>query len=247
MRKITEVCKIYRLEVTLLAVVLLLLTTMAMMDVYMERGRNSDAAVKDEAAIALYTAAEPVNQYEGIIRLHVIANSDSQEDQELKLKVRNQILCKIQNHMTDIMASELARSGQTKLSSQTQAELTRQYISENLEQIEIWAADVIEAEGKDYTVEGHLGVTWIPEKEYDGIYFPAGNYEALNLVIGEGAGQNWWCVLFPPLCLIDASGQIYEDRFAAESGMPENLYENRIVLKSRILEILEKGSGTVKK
>lgn len=243
MKKLMKVCKTYRIEQELLLLILLILLVLTVMAVMAVMDADRPAEVKNDAAV-LYTSAEPVNQYEGIIRLHVIANSDSPEDQELKLKVRNQILSKIQNHMTDIAAAELVRRGRNELDSMTQVQLTRQYILENLEQIETWAADAIEAEGRDYPVEGMLEVTWIPEKEYDGIYFPAGNYEALNLVIGEGKGRNWWCVLYPPLCLVDAGGDIYEDRLAAASASMENLYGNRIILKSRIMEILGKKVKT---
>jgi len=188
-----------------------------------------------ETAAGAPVLTEPTNQYEGIIRLHIIANSDSQEDQELKLKVRNHVLAKVQNHLADCFGKELVRSGREQLDSRMRADITRNYIETHLEEITGWAEDVLKAEGAVYPVQANLGVTWIPEKEYDGIHFPAGNYEALNITIGEGAGQNWWCVIFPPLCLIDCGEEIYEDRLAAAYG-------DRIVLKSRILEILESRS-----
>jgi len=179
--------------------------------------------------------AEPVNQYEGIIRLHIIANSDSPEDQELKLKVRNMVLSRVQNHLADCFAKEMVRSGKEELDSAVRTEITRTYIEENLEQIRIWSKDALKAEGADCQVEAHLGVTWIPEKEYDGIHFPAGNYEALNITIGQGQGQNWWCVIFPPLCLVDCGEEIYQKRLETACG-------GRIVLKSRVLEILKKNN-----
>lgn len=163
-----------------------------------------------------------INEYEGIIRFHVIANSDSEEDQELKFKVRNRVLAKVQN------ALEGSRS----------AARTRAYIEENIEEIETCALQCVRAEGFDYGVKASIGVTAIPAKQYDDVYFPAGNYEALTITIGEGRGQNWWCVVFPPLCLVDARESGYEEMFDEDA-------QGRLVLKSKVLELLRKG-GIVK-
>ena len=165
------------------------------------------------------------NQYEGIIRFHVIANSDSEEDQKLKLQVR------------DLVVGRLEKS----LSSCADISGSRAYIEEHLDEISGWAEDCIRREGFDYEVDTGLGVKAIPAKKYGDIYFPAGNYEALTITIGEGRGQNWWCVVFPPLCLIE-SGQEPHSQDLFEGG------QNRIVLKSRILEILNKNENlTIKK
>ena len=83
-------------------------------------------------------------------------------------------------------------------------------------------------------IQTKLGVQEIPAKQYDDLYFPAGNYEALTITIGEGAGQNWWCVVFPPLCLIDCEDSAYKDAFEADG-------QGRIILKSKIKEMM-KGS-----
>ena len=163
-----------------------------------------------------------INEYEGIIRFHVIANSDSEEDQELKFKVRNRVLAKVQN----------------ALEGSSSASRTRVYIEENLEEIEACALQCVRAEGYDYNVKARIGVTAIPAKQYDDVYFPAGSYEALTITIGEGKGQNWWCVVFPPLCLVDAREGGYEEMF------DENA-QGRLVLKSKVLELLRKG-GMVK-
>lgn len=159
-----------------------------------------------------------INEYEGIIRFHVIANSDLDEDQELKFKVRNQVLAKVQN----------------ALEGSQGAAQTRAYIEDNLEEIEACALECIRAEGYDYSVKARIGVTAIPAKQYDDLYFPAGSYEALTITIGEGKGQNWWCVVFPPLCLVDAREGGYEEMF------DEDL-QGRLVLKSKVLELLRQG------
>ena len=159
-----------------------------------------------------------INEYEGIIRFHIIANSDSDEDQNLKFKVRNRVLAKVQN----------------ALEGSSSASRTRAYIEENLEEIEACALQCIRAEGYDYNVKARIGVTAIPAKQYDDVYFPAGSYEALTITIGEGKGRNWWCVVFPPLCLVDAREGGYEEMF------DENA-QGRLVLKSKVLELLRQG------
>ena len=101
-----------------------------------------------------------------VIRLHVIANSDSEADQALKLRVRDRVL---------VLTEALPRLQQT-------------------------AAEEIAAQGSRYTVSAGLEETEFPTREYDGFALPSGEYLALRVVIGEGAGKNWWCVVFPPLC-----------------------------------------------
>lgn len=124
-----------------------------------------------------------------IIRFHVIANSNSEEDQMLKLKVRDEIIKSLNN----------------KLQSSENIFESRKILKEHLRFIEETAKKTLLENGYIYPVKAHLGTTWIPEKTYGTLTFPAGEYEALNVVIGEGEGNNWWCVLFPPLCLIDSS------------------------------------------
>lgn len=159
-----------------------------------------------------------INGYEGIIRFHVIANSDSDEDQELKFKVRNRVLGKVQN----------------ALEGSQGAAQTKAYIEKNLEEIEACARQCVRAEGYDYNVKARIGVTAIPAKQYDDVYFPAGSYEALTITIGEGKGQNWWCVVFPPLCLVDARESGHDELFAEDA-------QGRLVLKSKVVELLKKG------
>lgn len=157
---------------------------------------------------------EPQNHYTGIIRLHVIANSDSREDQELKLKVRDEIIKETER------LKESQNIGQS-----------REYLKTHLKDMEETANRVIEENGQHYTAQADLGVRWIPEKTYGDMYFPAGNYEALNLTLGEGEGQNWWCVLFPPLCLIE------EDEAAMEEmGIHES---EKIEIKWKLMDILD--------
>ena len=119
-----------------------------------------------------------------VVRLHVLANSDSEEDQALKLKVRDVVL----ERATAILEQSADRR---EAESRLRGELWE------LERI---AAEEIAAEGYNYPVTVELENTDFPTKEYDGFTLPAGEYLALRVIIGEGQGQNWWCVVFPPLC-----------------------------------------------
>ena len=125
------------------------------------------------------------NEHDGIIRLHVIANSDTAGDQALKLKVRDAVIEYMGN--------------QKDLDS---IEDTRDFLENSRPQIRKIADGIIASEGYDYSSDVSMGVRYIPEKTYGDITFPAGNYEALNITLGEGSGENWWCVLFPPLCIV---------------------------------------------
>lgn len=137
------------------------------------------------------TYAEDVNAglSQNLVRLHVIANSDSKADQELKLKVRDAII--------EYMKEKLADSKDINE--------TRAIINDNLKNIEKVSREVILKNNSDYSVKATMGNYDFPTKVYGDIALPAGEYEALRVVIGDGAGANWWCVLFPPLCFCDAT------------------------------------------
>lgn len=119
-----------------------------------------------------------------VVRFHVIANSDSKEDQELKLKVRDGII----NYLEPILADV------------SDVEETKRIIEENIEAIEEEAEKILKKNGYTYSVTASLGNFDFPTKEYENAQFPKGKYDALRIVIGEGKGQNWWCVLYPQLC-----------------------------------------------
>lgn len=120
-----------------------------------------------------------------VLRLHVIANSDSAEDQELKLKVRDALL---------LQGDEIFASGSTKESAEKAA-------CKNLDKFLQTARKTVLENGKDYNVCVSVGKSSFPTRTYENITLPAGEYDALRVVIGEGKGKNWWCVMFPPLCL----------------------------------------------
>lgn len=119
-----------------------------------------------------------------VVRLHVLANSDKEEDQALKLLVRDRVLAR---------ATELL----TRARDRTEAE---SLLRAELPELEALAERELRLSGCDYPVTAELTDTEFPTREYDGFTLPAGEYLALRVVIGEGAGRNWWCVVFPPLC-----------------------------------------------
>ena len=206
---------------------------------------------------------ESVNEYPGIIRFHVIANSNRQKDQNIKYMVRNHVFCKLENQLTAAMlqaetraAAADAAAGTAKQAALTasasaalpertaqtaraadrsaiRAATSRAYIKAHLPEIEAWAQDCLRAAGCSYTARAQYGVCAIPAKSYDNIYFPAGNYEALTITLGAGEGENWWCVVFPPLCMVDAADSAYKDNFHVDQ-------QGRLVLKSKIRELLDK-------
>ncbi|MGI6604918.1 MAG: stage II sporulation protein R [bacterium] len=139
------------------------------------------------AAYSPVLATSPAGKH--LIRLHVIANSDSTFDQALKLRVRDEILAQ---------AGELFRSARTE----EEAELL---LATHLTEVEEVANKVLVQAGADYSARAEVGVYSFPERTYDNLTLPAGRYRALRLILGQGQGANWWCVLFPPLCFVDAS------------------------------------------
>ena len=124
-----------------------------------------------------------------VVRLHVLANSDSAEDQALKLRVRDTVLAQATQWLEEAQDSRTAES----------------LLRGKLLEVERLAAEEIQKNGYDYSVTAEVTVTEFPTREYDSFTLPAGDYLALRIIIGEGSGQNWWCVVFPPLCTAAAS------------------------------------------
>ena len=132
-------------------------------------------------AKALHTQVELADK---VVRLHVLANSDSEEDQALKLQVRDAVL----DRAEDLLA-------QTSSRAEAEGKLRGQLL-----EFERLAEAVVREAGYDYEVTAELTDTEFPTREYEGFTLPAGEYLALRILIGEAAGRNWWCVVFPPLC-----------------------------------------------
>lgn len=140
-------------------------------------------------AVSAVYAASHIPLAESVLRLHVIANSDDPSDQQLKLQVKDEIVAMMRAEFDDV-----EDPGQAK-----------QIAIAQIPRIENTAADVIARSGYDYPVKVTVGEYPFPAKSYGNMIFPPGDYQAVRVVIGEGQGKNWWCVLFPPLCLVASS------------------------------------------
>ena len=149
-----------------------------------------------------------------VFRLHVIANSDNAEDQELKYKVRDSVL----EYMNEISSDCSSKEEVISLAYDYQNEFKK--IAEN----------VIKDNGYNYDVNIRIGNFEFPTKTYGDISFPAGNYDALRIEIGEAKGQNWWCVMFPPLCFVDVTSGVVPDE--SKEVIKDNLNEEEYNLIS---------------
>lgn len=172
--------------------------------------------------------------YDTVVRLHVLANSDTEEDQALKLMVRDGVL----------EAAAPLVEGCT-----TQAEAI-EVLTAHLSELEAAALSVVQSEGYDYPVTVLLGEEDYPTRVYESCAFPAGTYVSLRVLIGEGEGQNWWCCLFPPLCLSAATAkQDNEDAFI-QVGLTKDQYgiitetgKTKYKVRFKLLEVLEDWFG----
>ena len=152
-----------------------------------------------------------------VIRLHVLANSDEDYDQQLKIKVKDGIVKMLENELHNSMTKDE----------------TRIVLLKNLDKIEKRAEEIIKENGYDYSVNAKICFDDFPTKEYADVTLPAGEYEALKIEIGEAKGKNWWCVMFPPLCFVDASVKEVpkEDKEILKSVLTDTEYD--IVTKAK--------------
>ena len=142
-----------------------------------------------------YAQNTATNISDSVFRLHVLANSDSKEDQDLKYKVRDNLL----SYMNEICSN--CKTKQEAIC----------IVEENKETFKQIALDTIKNEGYSYSVDIEIGNFEFPTKNYGDVSLPAGFYDALRVKIGEAKGQNWWCVMFPPLCFVDISSGVVPD------------------------------------
>ena len=190
-----------------------------------------------------YVDAVSTNLENNLFRLHVIANSDNKEDQDLKYIVRDATL-KYVNELSE------------KNNINTKEELIL-LVTENKENIKKLAEQTIIDNGYNYTVNISIGNFNFPTKEYGDISLPNGFYDALRIEIGNASGQNWWCVMFPPLCFVDVSSGIVPEE--SKETLQQNLSEEEytlltkdstddLKLKFKIIEIFHKiNISTAKK
>lgn len=190
------------------------------------------------AAVSLAEVYKNVEGYkEKLIRLHVIANSDTEEDQAIKLQIRDEIL----KEMT------------SKFEKSTSIKETEIILKENMKLIQDIANKELHKIGKDYGAKVFFGNYDFPTKSYGNFTLPAGNYRALKIVLGEGVGENWWCVMFPPLCFLDLDDNVESEH--SEENMERiltdseyNMIDNEdnendtpVKLKFKVVEIIERN------
>ena len=170
-----------------------------------------------------------------VFRLHVLANSDSEEDQQLKLKVRDALL----SYMNTLSSNCNTKEEAIQIATQHQNEF--QTIAEN----------VIVENGYNYPVQIKINNFYFPTKSYGDISLPAGYYDALRVEIGNAKGKNWWCVMFPPLCFVDISSGVVpeESKEQLESSLSEEEFalvsdksNSTIQFKFKILELFNKSN-----
>ena len=152
-----------------------------------------------------------------VLRFHVVANSDSKEDQSLKLKVR------------DAVGSYMA----PKMKKACDREECEKIVTESIPDIIDTAKKVVKKEGYDYSVTANLEQTDFPVKTYGSYTFPEGEYEALNVVIGEGDGHNWWCVMYPNMCFSGSAYEVVDEnaKECLERALTPEEYESLMVDK----------------
>ncbi len=175
--------------------------------------------------LAAVSLSEKQDELSGkLIRLHIIANSDSEDDQTLKLKVRDAVL--------DVISEETADT-----SSKSEAE---NVIKENMGELLRTANETICGEGYAYSVKAELGEEYCPTRDYTAFSLPAGKYTSLRVTIGDGQGRNWWCVVFPPIC----SGAAIDDAETLNLSDEEvsliTKSTNGYVIKFKAMEIIGK-------
>ena len=173
---------------------------------------------------------------DNLIRFHVLANSDSDEDQNLKLKVRDEVISYLQPKLKD--SKSIQESEKIILNEEDKLmDICKETIKEN---------------GYDYDVSINLGYSKFPTKQYSSVVLPAGEYKALKIVIGKGQGRNWWCVMFPPLCFVDEQNNVIDKETdeKLKSVLTKDEYElivekdnkkvNDLQIKFKIVEVFQK-------
>ena len=165
--------------------------------------------------------------YESVVRLHVIANSDSEEDQALKLKVRDAVLEESKRILSGV--SEKGRA--------------EEVLQASVGEISECATRTVQENGFDYSCTVSLSKEKYPEKSYESICFPSGEYTSLQVKIGKGEGKNWWCVLFPQLCI---SASASAEEMFTEVGLTPDQYKiitqsdgTKYRVRFKLLELIE--------
>lgn len=177
------------------------------------------------------------NDYkENLIRFHVLANSDSEEDQALKLKVRDKVISYLKPKLED---------------SESISQSEKIILNEKDKLMDI-CKETIKQNGYNYDVSINLGYSKFPTKQYSSVVLPAGEYKSLKIIIGKGQGKNWWCVMFPPLCFVDEQNNVIDKETdeKLKKVLTKDEYElivekdkkniNNLQIKFKIVEVFQK-------
>ena len=168
-----------------------------------------------------YSKAISSNLSDSVFRLHIIANSDSSADQELKLKVRDKII----EYMNTLTSNSSDKKDVISI------------VNNHLDSFKEIALNTIKENGYNYDVNIEIGNFHFPTKSYGDISFPAGNYDALKIEIGDAIGQNWWCVLFPPLCFSNGTADPEIDT--------EQNADTGVTLRFKIVEVFQEAKHSL--
>lgn len=208
----------YRYAITTMACVLTVIGVLVTITLSVQGRKAAATSTKIQAGIA-----------EEIIRFHVLANSDSDADQDLKMTVKENVVA----YMSELLAD--AQS----------IDETRACIKAHLSDIEEYAAKVISENGYEYAVTAELTTCYFPMKSYGDCTFPAGDYEALRVCIGKAAGKNWWCVLYPNLCFIDSIHAVVpeEQKEELKNILTEEEYNSLLGWKDHEYKVTTKWFG----
>ena len=161
--------------------------------------------------LALFPTDAEAKIYEDTVRLHILANSDSKEDQTLKLEIRDRLLLKYGEILSEADSLDEAKSTTNHL----------------LSQIEVDAEGWIQELGYSYSATATLTTEWYETREYEDFTLPCGYYTSLRIIIGKGEGKNWWCVMYPPLCM-----DIATEEAPADDGLIDYSKEELKLIKS---------------
>ena len=159
-----------------------------------------------------------------VFRLHILANSDSEEDQNLKLKVRDKVLD---------YTSSLFENAQSKSEAENA-------IKENLQSISNIAYQEILDNGYDYTITAEITNMYFTTRHYEKYTLPSGMYDALRITIGDGNGKNWWCVMYPSICISTETNQETKAKEVLDDKQYKIVTDENIQYKFKVVEIFEK-------
>lgn len=184
-------------------------------------------------AVTAYSDGIQEDLQSNLVRLHIIANSDSDEDQAVKLKIRDAVLAETEKEL------EIS---------------TKEEIVKNLDKFEEIANGVLAENGFPYTAHALYGKFDFPKKEYKNITLPAGEYFGVRLILGEGEGHNWWCVMYPPLCVADDSSMEMDGKSQEllKQSLDEETYEvvtgekSDITVKFKAVELIQELKQKIK-